>query len=566
MKLTRFSIEKYRSIRKTPWIATEQLTTLVGPNNEGKSNVLHGLRTVLSIIQEFPRISLYKGRIIGLSRVLKDLYSWDRDFPVGLRKTEPNGESVFNLEFKLDAKEIADFKKHTKSNLNQYLPIQIRIGKSEPGFKVTKPGKGAAALSGKAEEIAKFVGSKLDFKYIPAVRTAENAQEIIDSMVSAELRIIEKYPDYIQAIKAIQKLQKPILDKLADSIKTTVHQFLPQIKSLELTLSEEQLRRSLRKSCEIIVDDGSPTPLNQKGDGIQSLVALSMMRYSSEHSANGRNLILAVEEPESHLHPNAIHKLRDVLQEISKTQQLIITTHNPLFVNRARVPSNILVKKNIASPASNISEIREILGVKASDNLRNAELVLIVEGEDDRIALSAILSARFPKIRSAIESGSLAVDSLAGGSNLAYKLSLLRDSLCSVHCFLDYDSAGIKAFEKAEEEGLVGINDVHYALCQGYKESEFEDLLDAGLYEIFIFNKFGVKIKVKQFRGNKKKWSDRLKDTFVSQGKPWSDKVESTIKYGVADLVARDPANALLSHYEGSIKSLAEALAVKLEI
>ena len=66
-----------------------------------------------------------------------------------------------------------------------------------------------------------------------------------------------------------------------------------------------------------------------------------------------------------------------------------MTTHCPLFVDRTSIKSNILVHKNKAVPAKDVRQIRDILGVRASDNLQNAELVLLVEGEEDRKASPA---------------------------------------------------------------------------------------------------------------------------------------------------------------------------------
>ena len=93
---------------------------------------------------------------------------------------------------------------------------------------------------------------------------------------------------------------------------------------------------------------------------------------------------MAVEEPEAHLHPQAIHELREVLVGLSDKNQIILTSHSPLFVNPAKIESTIVVRESRkAAPAKNIAEVREVLGVRLSDNLESARLVAVVEGEDD---------------------------------------------------------------------------------------------------------------------------------------------------------------------------------------
>src|SRR5206468_6189786 len=164
-----------------------------------------------------------------------------------------------------------------------------------------------------------------------------------------------------------------------------------------------------------------------------------------------------------------------VLKQISESNQVILTTHNPLFVNRDRIGSNVLVRSSRAAAATNVAEIREMLGVKASDNLRHASLVLIVEGEEDREAIACLLTTKFPVLGQAISDGTLALDSMGGGSNLTYKLSEARTALCAVHCFLDNDRCGSEAFEKAKTLGLISDGDVTFTVCAGRNESELED-------------------------------------------------------------------------------------------
>jgi predicted ATPase len=173
-----------------------------------------------------------------------------------------------------------------------------------------------------------------------------------------------------------------VLDRLSKGIRDTLTQFLPAIKDVKVRIASEARIQALRRS-EVIVDDGTPTPLTYKGDGVQSLAALALMRHASETASKGKHLILALEEPESHLHPSAIHGLKRVLQELASTQQIVLMTHCPLFVDRTNISANILVNENTARPAHNIREIREILGVRASDNLRHAELVLTVFVQND---------------------------------------------------------------------------------------------------------------------------------------------------------------------------------------
>lgn len=563
MHLVSFSVTNYRSITTAYKLPVRQSTVLIGPNNEGKSNVLRALVTALEVLQTLERRRILSGRLRSFRFDSQETYSWPHDFPISLQDKNPNGESVFELEFRLTPEEVAAFHGEVGSNLNGTLPIELKLGQREPGFRVVKKGPGGAALSKKAEKIANFVAKRININYIPAVRTAEAAEEVVSRMVERELAAIEGDPAYLTALREVANLQRPLLDRLSEGIRETLREFLPNVKQVRVEIPSEARFRALRRSCEIVVDDGTPTHLARKGDGVQSLAALSLLRQRSGLPTQGRQQILAIEEPESHLHPNAIHQLRSVLHEIARTSQVIMTTHCPLFVDRVAIKSNIVVYRNKATPAKNVADIRKILGVRAADNLQHAELILLVEGEDDRTAMKALLSHHSKSLSTALAEGALGIDSLQGGSNLSYKLGQTRETLCICHCFLDHDAAGLAAANRAEAEGLMAMADVHFAIADGKKESEIEDLYEESLYAPMLLNKYGVSTSSPKFKGAGK-WADRLKDTFKHQGKPWSDQIEAKVKREVAELVASKPAIALNTHLRHGFDAFVEALEVKL--
>lgn len=568
MKLVSFSVQNYRSIAKANRIEVGRSTVLVGPNNEGKSNVLRALVTAMQVLRTGSRRVIAKGVRLLLPFSLRGSrpYDWEEDFPINLQSTRPDGVSTFSLEFELDDDEIEAFRSEVHSNLNGTLPIQLELGRNSVTFTVPKKGPGGRKLSEKASLIANFVAQRIEFEYIPAIRTAESSERVVNSLVGKELASLEELPEYKEAMTKIKELQQPVLDKLSESVQSTMVGFLPAIRSVRFEIAEEQRALALRRSSRIIVDDGTPTDLEHKGDGVQSLAALALMRHASEIGSKGKSFVIAIEEPESHLHPSAIHVLRKVINELGQKYQVVITTHSPLFVDRLNIPSNILVNHNRAVPAKSVDQIRSILGVRASDNLRHAELVLVVEGDEDKAAIRALMRIYSPQLAGAIDSGKLAFETLAGGTNLSYVIGLLRDALlCGFHCFLDNDDCGRKSYEKARLEGLVDVGDVNFAGVPGMNDSEMEDLYHLAFYKDLIWNQYKVSLEANaKFKTNKKKWSDRVGDVFKTSGKAWDASVEEGIKAKLADLVAANPTAALHAQKRGVIDNLAQTLLDKL--
>jgi hypothetical protein len=452
---------------------------------------------------------------------------------------------------------VNEFKKEINSNLNGTLPLEIRIGENnKPIIKVSKKGRGSKTLNSKSGKIADFIGHRIFFNFIPAIRTDREVLSVISDMLAQELRVLKSDDSYQKALATIDDLQKPVLEKLADRIKEPLSEFLPNIRKVRIDVTDDLLKMSFRRDFEVVVDDGTPTNIEFKGDGVKSLAALGLLK--NRDSREGASVI-AIEEPESHLHPAAIHQLNDIISVLSDKNQVILTTHNPLFVDRLDIKSNVIIENGKATHAKSVRQIRDLLGIKASDNLINANYALVVEGEEDRTALLPLLSVLSPKIAKAIERNLLVIETMAGAGNLPCKLSLMKQALCAYHVLLDNDNAGRQSFEKAKQDGLVSLKTCTMTNCQGIPDSEFEDCIDQAIYQDGILQKYGVDLSKREFRGNKK-WSERMRAAFMAQGKPWNNSIEKEVKAVVANAVVINPKNALHTHKRNSVDALVTAL------
>ena len=193
MKLHAISVSQYRSISSAKRIRLERSTVLIGPNNEGKSNILRGLVLAMEVLTRGRRrlMAGQRMRIIYNARG----YNWEKDYPIRLQKMKPNGETEIILEFALENEEYEEFYKEVNSRITGNLPLRIGIGKKGISVKYHKKGKGSATLSKKSLKIADFVSRRIEFEHIPAVRTAESAKNIVSDLVSRELFGLEENPE-----------------------------------------------------------------------------------------------------------------------------------------------------------------------------------------------------------------------------------------------------------------------------------------------------------------------------------------------------------------------------------
>lgn len=554
MRLADFSVNNFRSITTARKIQTNNMTVLVGKNNEGKSNILRALTLAMDIMKIYS--SDPRSLQIAARFYLKNHYSWEKDYPISLQERNPNGFSSIDLNFELDDQDIATIRAMTGIRLSGYVPV--RVSTNGVVAKVDIPKRGTAAFSDaeNKKKIIEYVCFRIDFNFIPAVRTENDALRVIESLIEKSLATLDNNPEYIAATQKIEQLQQEILDSISNQIVNPLQEFLPTVRNIQIRIQNERRKVALRRNTEIIIDDGTPTPIQQKGDGIKSLTALAMLNIPARAD---RVSVVAIEEPESHLHPESARQLYETIMLLSETHQVVLTTHSPLFVNRVNLKENIIVNAGRATPVKKIKEIREVLGTHVSDNLTNAEHILIVEGEDDKIALEKLLPNMSVSIKHALQNGTLIIDYIGGSGNLPYKLSFYRNLQCKYHVLLDNDEAGRRAGEYAERQGLLSVRNVTYTICNGSPNAEIEDCYSKNVYEGAILDEFGVDVNVAEFRGNKK-WSDRLADCFMAQGKQWNDIMEKRVKLAVANEIPEDANLALNSHKRSCIDAIVSAL------
>jgi len=561
MKLVQFSVSKYRSITEGYKLPLDQYVVLVGPNNEGKSNVLRALVLSLRMLTESRWARRAGGRLPRYRRrSFEDFdYHWPRDFPLSLQEEKPNGVSAFTLEFELTPEDLDSFNEQISVRLNSNLKMKVSMGPRDAKLEILMQGKAKSRLMDHIEDVGAFIAERVSVQYIPSIRTSQMAVEVVENMLGRELQLLEQDSDYHRLIERIEAAQKPVLRDIEDRLTQTINSFIPDVRSISLDTRE--LRRAIRRSCRVLVDDGTTTDLELKGDGIQSLTAISLLRHATETSLKGRKLILAIEEPESHLHPRAIHKLAEVLQEIAASQQVIVTTHSQELVDRRNVRRNILVQDGRATPTKRISEVRDALGVRMSDNLSSAFLVLLVEGGQDAAILEPWLYNMSPTLKQALAQRTLVIDDLAGAKNLRYKVSLYKKCLCNVFAFVDNDEEGLSSLDDAQDAGLLTNSEYLVAMHKGMRESEMEDFVEPGCYKEHIEQEFGVSLAHRSFRSRSKKWSARMKECFQAQGKPWTKAVEKKAK----DIVSRYAAAAELASLKSVCNSVLDRLASNLE-
>ncbi len=111
---------------------------------------------------------------------------------------------------------------------------------------------------------------------------------------------------------------------------------LPNIQSVEI-------KKNIDKSVAYQMKESyfnKPLYSQFLSDGTVSMLALVISLYF-----NDEDNIIILEEPERNLHPKVIRKLVEMLNEVSKDKQIIITTHNAEIVRNSNLEDIVCIKR-----------------------------------------------------------------------------------------------------------------------------------------------------------------------------------------------------------------------------
>lgn len=200
-------------------------------------------------------------------------------------------------------------------------------------------------------------------------------------------------PALKSAFRVLQTASNGVFKDLQDEINNSKVKIAFPDTSISFQFNPDT-NIDIYKSALIYVNDGFNSLLQDKGSGIQSAVIIGLYNYYTNSIAHTSSSLLAVEEPEIYLHPQArrviSHRIDDFLQ--GNRNQVIITTHSTEFITSAHENLNIIsVRKEplLGSKAKNTkfdtSKEKQLLVKSQNAEMFFADKVILVEGGDKYI-------------------------------------------------------------------------------------------------------------------------------------------------------------------------------------
>lgn len=346
-KATRFNItgvqlRDYRSIARCK-VILGRMTLLVGPNGSGKSNFVDSLRFVSQALSETLDSALRDRG--GVSEVRRRSTGHPRHFTIAL--TFESADTSGNYEFSIGAVRGGDYRvthescRVTSPGLPEsYFTVRegnvVETSSLSPMPKMTDDRLSLVALSGLEEFRPVFDGL-----------TGMN----VFNLNPESMRELQK-PDPGELLRrdganiaSVLNALKRNHHQLKDTIEEYLRKIIPGIESVD--------RRSFGAWESIEFRQrvaGSPNPWSFQATSMSdgTLRALGVLVALFAPSAQNVLSPVAIEEPESALHPGAAGMLLDALGRASDLRQVLATTHSPELLDSDSIePDSLLAVRSI---------------------------------------------------------------------------------------------------------------------------------------------------------------------------------------------------------------------------
>jgi len=465
MKIQKVILENFRAFYGLHPILINNLTALIGKNDQGKSSVLEALDI---FINEGKGTVKVEGDDLNVKAKNEGIDT----FRIGVVFSE------FPEEVKIDASNPTTLKDEFLLNNEGYLEIwkSFKNGKlKETSIKCNHPSNDDVLknlLRTKRDDLKNIVDTKQlecsDKRKSALLRKA--IRDSYSNLVLNEIEIIvdaedakkiwEQLTNYLPVFALFhsdrknQDLDSEVQDPLKISIEqifkrediqmklneiaTVIEEEINNISYNTITKFEEVSKQKILVKPEIpevaslkwkdvYKNIGFKTdndiPMNKRGSGFRRLLLLSffLAEVEKQKDENRVHTIYAIEEPETALHPDLQKILLNSLLELSErtNYQILITTHSPQFI-RILPNENIRYIENGTVETFNenvLNKIIENLGVLPNVG----KVIWCVEGKNDEMFLKNI-NQNIPELKQIldveanIKSGLLAFN-LMYGSN-----------------------------------------------------------------------------------------------------------------------------------------------------
>jgi len=383
MKIKTITIHNFRSIKDVK-INLYNYTLLVGANNAGKSNTLTALRM------------FYEDGI---------KFNENSDFPKF--QTEDN-ESWIEIEYKLTNNEFKNLKDNYKGPNNtlkvrKYFKSKSRLKNRQSNIYGYENGKLSEKLFYGAKNIAESrLGTAI---YIPAVAKTDETLKLTgpsplrDVISFVMKKVVKTSKSFENLNKAFEEFNSKIkeaskdgfsLNKLRQEINESLKEWEVEFNLNVNPVKPEDVIKNLVSHYAIDKNLDKEIDIKYLGQGLQRHLIYTLLKLSSKYTEKKTYekkeffpelTLILFEEPEAFLYPPQQEYLNSSLKLLSSEegQQVIISTHSPIFVSKNIEDISTLIRLKRENGITQVFQVSE--NTQKTIILQNNELVQLLQSK-----------------------------------------------------------------------------------------------------------------------------------------------------------------------------------------
>ena len=394
MNISKIIVKNYRSIKAVE-IKLSKFSIFVGQNNHGKTNFFEAIEWFYNArsTQEDEYFNRDPHNKISVQLFFEGVVDSD----IEKLKTNANKTKIRNL---LNGAKKFSVLKTSSNHKRRY--IVNGEDKGNP--------QGLDAAINEFLPKLEYINTKIRLEDVSSYKARNPIATMLSGVLSTIIADSEEYDNFKKQFATLFEDEKSEvrkeLNKLGSKVEIYLRKQFPDGTSVKFKVNPPQFN-DLLKSFDTTVNDGVETKAEDKGDGMQRALMLSIIQafadYRRQKSGGGQFLFL-IDEAELHLHPSAQRLLKTALLDISKTDQVLINTHSSVFiVDKHKNQQIFKVEKNnkitsikLVDAIDRVNVIFDLLGGSPADLLLPRNFI-IVEGRSEFEFLNIIIKNFYPQ-------------------------------------------------------------------------------------------------------------------------------------------------------------------------
>ncbi len=493
MILKKILLQSFRNFNRTEIVFKDNITTIVGPNDSGKSNLLQAIYYIMNpkLLQDedvcyfsttftdnkIPSIIYHLD--VSLLKLNYEIKPKELKIKLENKKLNPVNNIVrLQYDIRINNNKKIPFKGvPEKEIINHYYPYKYsRVSSVKDDWERKESIFLEKVDSVNAEILCQALEEK-DLKYSKNKNHTDVTKDIFNQILGKLSVIFWEYKMENVKIKteySIKSLMKnpnsePLINLLfkklgidlkqffnydedrKNNILATLNKLISDLIGSNWTQNNIEFRFQILPNNTLrfnVFENGKIIDLKKHGDGFKWFF-LFFLDFSEEFSPEFKNKIILLDEPGNYLHPGAQRLLLNQFEKLARSNQIIYTTHSPFMVNRIYPKRVIFIDRENGETIIQIPTINETfddvllsstLGFTFTNITRWGDIIVFVEGLTDQVLFENLILKYAEYFKEEILDLNLySFINIAGLANLDNFLTLAITTNSKFIVFLDND-------------------------------------------------------------------------------------------------------------------------------